>query len=178
MAPVPGIRIRPLAPTDVVPLAPLLESYMRETYGAPWNGSVERLHADALGQRCTICVAAAPDESLAGFLAWAPSYDLHHCVTGAEALDLYVAPRWRGRGIALQLGCAAAAEIARGGGLFLKGTAVETGSGRRLYGRFGVCDAAGCIVGGRAFRRLAELAGRSAREILRGLPERAWNYEA
>jgi GNAT superfamily N-acetyltransferase len=162
----------------VASLVPLLEAYMRETYGAPWHGSAERLHADALGQRCTTCVAVAPDESLAGFLAWVPSYDLHHCVTGAEALDLYVVPGWRGRGVAPQLVCAAAAEIARGGGLYLKGGAVDTGSGRRLYSRFGVCDAAGCIVGGRAFRRLAELAGRSAREILRGLPERAWNYEA
>ena len=103
MAPGPHVRIRPLASADVASLVPLFESYMRETYGAPWNGSAERLHADALGQRCTTCVAVAPDESLVGFLAWVPSYDLHHCVTGAEALDLYVVPRWRGRGIALQL---------------------------------------------------------------------------
>ncbi|MBV9773034.1 MAG: N-acetyltransferase, partial [Gemmatimonadetes bacterium] len=89
-----------------------------------------------------------------------------------------VAPRWRGRGVALLLGCAAAAEIHRGGGLYLKGTAVETGSGARLYGRFGVCDPSGCIVAGRAFRRLAELAGRPVREVARSLPERAWNHEA
>jgi hypothetical protein len=62
--------------------------------------------------------------------------------------------------------------------LYLKGTAVKTGSGRRLYSRFEMCDAAGCIVSGRAFRRRAELAGRSAREILRGLPGREWNYQA
>jgi len=32
-------------------------------------------------------------------------------------------------------------------------------------------------VGGRAFRRLAELAGSSARVVARSLPEKSWNYE-
>jgi hypothetical protein len=32
-------------------------------------------------------------------------------------------------------------------------------------------------VSGRAFRRLAELSGESLREIVKGLPDTAWNYE-
>lgn len=151
---------------------------MREAYGASWSGSAEALHRDCFGQHCSICVAQAEDEALIGFLAWMHSYDLHHCVSGADVNDLYVVSRWRGHGVALLLGCAAAAEIARSGGLYIKGTPVETGSARRLYSRFGICDSTGCVVSGRAFRRLAELAARSVREIARALPDRAWNYEA
>lgn len=178
MVPEARIRIRPLAPPDIAGLHSLFDAYMREAYGAPWNGSAEALQHDALGQKCSVYLALAPDESLIGFLAWTSSYDLHHCVPGAEALDLYVDRAWRGRGIALLLVCAAAAEIEGRGGLYLKGSAVETGTGRRLYSRFGLCDAAGCIVGGRAFRQLAELSGRSVREVVRALPEPSWNYEA
>jgi GNAT superfamily N-acetyltransferase len=162
----------------VAALVALFEAYMREAYADRWHGSPEALYRDALGQQCSICVAVATDGARVGFLAWVPSYDLLHCLPGAEVLDLYVAPRWRGRGLALLLGCAAAERIERGGGRYLKGSTVRTGSGRRLYARIGICDEAGCIVSGRAFRQLARLAGRPIREVLRALPEPPLNYEA
>jgi GNAT superfamily N-acetyltransferase len=108
-----------------------------------------------------------------------PSYDLHHCVAGAEVLDLYVAPEARGRGLALALACAVAAAVAQDGGTYLKGGAVERGTGRRLYAKLAVCWPSGdCYVSGRAFRRLAALAGQPLRTMIRGLPPMAWNYEA
>lgn len=171
-------HIRGATVGDLSALALLFHAYMLETYSEPWHGSSEALRHDALGQKCSILVVANAQQSLLGFLAWTPTYDLHHCVAGGEVLDLYVEPRWRGRGIALLLGCAAAARIREEGGKFLKGSVVASGSGRRLYGRFAVCDAAGCIVGGRGFRRLAELAGRPIREVVRLLPEASWSYEA
>ncbi len=151
---------------------------MQEGYQDSWHGSAEALRRDALGQQSTVHLATAADGQLLGFLAWTASYDLHHCVSGAEVMDLYVIPQWRGQGVALILGCAAAAEILRSGGRYMKGTVVEKGSAGQLYRRFGVCDASGCTVAGRALRRLAELAGRSAREIAQRLPERSWNYES
>jgi GNAT superfamily N-acetyltransferase len=171
-------RTRAAASDDVAALVPLLEAYMAETYGDRWHGDPETLARD-LGGRCTIEVAVAEDGRLVGLLAWATGYDLHHCAAGAEVIDLYVAPPWRGRGVALSLACAAAARAQRLGGRWLKGTAVETGSGRRLYGRIAVCGATReCTVGGRAFRRLAELAGRPPREMAAGLPEPGWNHES
>jgi GNAT superfamily N-acetyltransferase len=171
------IHIRPLAPSDFAGFGALFEEYMRETYADLWRGSPERLSRDAMGQKCSVLVAVAED-TLVGLFAWTSSYDLHHCVPGADALDLYVVPAWRGRGIALLLGCAAAAQISRDGGLYLKGSVVQSGAAHHLYRRFGVCDGAGCIVSGRAFRQLAELAGRSDRELLNMLPDPSWNYEA
>jgi GNAT superfamily N-acetyltransferase len=175
----PPITVRAAEPDDVDAIAALFGPYMREAYDGPWHGSAEALRRDAFGGRCEIQVAVAADGRLVGFLAYAGSYDLHHCVQGADGLDMYVAPEARNRGVAPALVCAAARAIHARGGVYLRGGAVERGSAGRLYARMGVCDTAvACTVGGRAFRRLAELAGRPPREVARGLPERAWNYEA
>jgi len=49
---------------------------------------------------------------------------------------------------------------------------------RRLYERIAMSfEGADCIVGGRAFRVLADLSGRPIRELVRGLPKKEWNYE-
>lgn len=173
----PRVYTRRFTPADAPALVILLQAYMQETYQDLWHSSEEALRQDARGQRCILHLALTREEQPIGFLAWTPSYDLHHCVSGAEVLDLYVVPERRGRGVALLLGCATA-EISCCGGRYMKGTVVESGSARQLYTRFGACDASGCIISGRAFRRLAELAGCSVREISRRLPERAWNYEA
>lgn len=177
MAPDPQHHIRLVTAADLAALVPLIHAYMEEAYAQPWRGSAEELIADALGQRCSMLAAADPQQSLIGFFAWIPSYDLHHCLAGGEVLDVYVQPQSRGRGIALLLGCAAAALVREAGGSYLKGSVVPSGSGRRLYRRFAVCDAAGCIVSGRGFRRLAELAGKSVREVVHHLPEPSWSYQ-
>jgi GNAT superfamily N-acetyltransferase len=174
----PPFSVRAAEPGDVPALVALLEAYMRETYGDTWHGSAQALERDAFGRACRMAVATR-DGRLTGFVAWASSYDLHHCIHGCDVLDLYVAPDARGRGVAVALLCFAAAEVRAEGGAYMRGGAVDTGSGARLYGRFGMCGAGtNCTVGGRAFRRLAELAGRPIREVARSLPERAWNYEA
>ncbi len=174
----PPFAVRAAAPGDVPALVPLWTAYMRETYGDEWHGSPDALRRDAFGRACEMAVAEV-DGRLVGFVAWEPSYDLHHCVSGGEVLDLFVVKERRGKGTAVALLCAAAKAVQSRGGMYLKGGAVATGSGGKLYGRIGVCNpGVDCIIGGRAFRRLAELAGRPAREVARGLPARAWNYEA
>ena len=93
-------------------------------------------------------------------------------------LDLYVLPESRGRGVAPALVCAVAAEIRRRGGTYVKGQAVNNRAVQRLYDRFAMgFPGADYIVGGRAFRRLAELAGFPARVAVQSLPEKSWNYE-
>jgi GNAT superfamily N-acetyltransferase len=156
----------------------LLEVYMRETFKAPWHGSAEALRRDGFGREFETHVAVTGDGCVMGFVAWTKSYDLHHCLTGGYILDLYVAPGSRGRGVAPAFVCTVAAEILRRGGTYVKGQAVDNRAVQRLYARFAMCfPGADCIVGGRAFRRLAALAGCSARVAARSLPEKSWNYE-
>ena len=174
----PLSRIRSVSQDDLQALPAILRAYMRETYDAVWHGSAEALARDVAAGRCGILVAEAEGE-VVGVVAWTRSYDLHHCVAGGEVIDLYVVPAQRGRGIAPALLCAAAEAVRADGGSYIKGAAVPTGAGGRLYGRVAVCHPeAACIVGGRAFRHLAGLAGRPPREVLRSLPDRAWNHEA
>lgn len=62
------------------------------------------------------------------------------------------------------------AAVLAAGGAYLRG---------RLHGRFAVLRPSGEVaLGGRAFRRMAELAGAAPRAILAGLPPVTWNYEA
>jgi hypothetical protein len=95
-----------------------------------------------------------------------------------EGAPILVVPASRGRGVAPALVCTVAAEILQRGRTYVKGQAGDNRTVQRLYARFAMgFPGADYIVGGRAFRRLAELAGRSARVVARSLPEKSWNYE-
>jgi GNAT superfamily N-acetyltransferase len=96
---------------------------------------------------------------------------------GGEILDLYVAPQHRHRGVAALLIAAVCRQVFDIGGGFLKGGAVDSVTANRLYGRFTPAFGNDYTLGGRAFRRLAEFRGSSARELVHSLPRKAWNFE-
>jgi GNAT superfamily N-acetyltransferase len=163
--------IRRATPDDAPVAGGMIDAYMRELFGKPWSGTPARLALDLASGHLAIALAGDT-----GFLAWAPAYDLHHCVRGGEVADLYVTPAARGRGLAAQLVAFVCAELARGGGVFLRGAAVAGAAA--LYDRVAWgWDCREVILGGRAFRTFAALAGQSARAIVRGLPPAAWNHE-
>jgi GNAT superfamily N-acetyltransferase len=168
--------IREASPTDVHTLAALLREYMVETYDDEWRGSVNELLEDGFGVRFRVLFAALADQAV-GFVAWEKSYDLHHCLSGGHILDLYVAPRHRARGVAVQLIARAAGIIHREGGAYIKGGAVEGGTGSRLYGRFAPAFGNDYILGGKAFRHLAARANLPVRKLVRSMPRREWNFE-
>jgi GNAT superfamily N-acetyltransferase len=169
--------IREASPEDVQAVAALLRAYMLETYREEWRGSVTGLLQDGFGARFRTIIATRANQAL-GFLAWEKSYDLHHCLGGGHVLDLYVAQRHRGRGIAVQLIARAAGVIHGEGGAFIKGGAVDSGTGSRLYGRFAPAFGNDYILGGKAFRHLAAQANLPARNLVRSMPRREWNFEA
>ena len=168
--------IREASPEDVQAVATLLRAYMLETYREEWRGSVSGLLQDGFGARFRTIVAAHANQAL-GFLAWEKSYDLHHCLGGGHVLDLYVAQRHRARGIAVQLIARAAGVIHSEGGAFIKGGAVDSGTGSRLYGRFAPAFGNDYILGGKAFRHLAAQANLPVRKLVRSMPRREWNFE-
>jgi GNAT superfamily N-acetyltransferase len=112
-----------------------------------------------------------------GFLAWERSYDLHHCLSGGHILDLYVVQRHRARGVAVQLIARAAGVVDSEGGAFIKGGAVDSGTGSRLYGRFAPAFGNDYILGGRAFRHLAAQSILPMRKLARSMPRKEWNFE-
>jgi GNAT superfamily N-acetyltransferase len=168
-----GHTIRLATPTeaDATTAGGLIDACMRELFAKSWSGTGAQLAADLAAGH--IAIALARD---AGFISWAPGYDLHHCVRGGEVADLYVTPAARGSGLVAQLVAFACAEVARSGGVFLRGTAVA--SAAPLYRRVAWSWSSDeIILGGRAFRALADLAGQPARTIVRGLPPPAWNHQ-
>jgi GNAT superfamily N-acetyltransferase len=170
--------IRRVQPSDILPLEQMLNTYMRETYDGAWAGSAERLKQDAFGGPVQIFVAETTRREVIGFIAWIPTYDLHYCLKGGDVIDFFVSASHRGRGAGLLLAVNASAEIQKQGGAFLKGGAVDNPVVRRSYSRLAMCLAGDeCYVSGRAFRHLAGLSGKSVREIIKNLPDAAWNHE-
>jgi GNAT superfamily N-acetyltransferase len=168
--------IRETSPDDVHRFATLLRAYMLETYHEEWRGSVNGLLEDGFGAHFHALIAVFADQAV-GFLAWERSYDLHHCLTGGHILDLYVIHRHRARGVAVQLLARAAGIIHSDDGAFMKGGAVESGTGSRLYGRFAPAFGNDYILGGKAFRHLAAQANLPIRTLVRSAPKREWNFE-
>lgn len=163
---------------DLLALESLLTAYMQETYHRPWGGTTQKLAQDGFGAELQMVVAETENQQLIAFAAWQSSYDLHHCLKGGEVMDMFVEPNYRGRGVAVQLIIAIATQIEQQGGVYLRGQAVENPSVQHFYQR---CSwhfsGVECYVSGRAFRRLIELSGQRMRDVVRNLPEPAWNYE-
>ena len=168
--------VREASTDDVHTVAALLRAYMLETYHEEWRGSVNGLLQDGFGACFRALIAALADQAV-GFLAWERSYDLHHCLSGGHILDLYVGHRHRARGIAVQLIARAAGVVHSEGGAFIKGGAVDSGTGSRLYGRFAPAFGNDYILGGKAFRHLAAQSCLPVRKLARSMPRREWNFE-
>lgn len=164
--------------SDVPHFEKLLNDYMRETYDSVWTGTTESLKSDGFGRGFEMLIAENSLKEIVGFIAWNNTYDLHHCLKGGTVIDFYVVPENRGRGAGLLLVIGAAAEIQKCGGAFLHGGAVENEIVRHFYNRIAISLPNGeCYVSGRAFRHLAELSGRSVREVVKSLPKIEWNYQ-
>lgn len=168
--------IREAQREDVPVIASLMQQYMRETYRGEWRGSARALADDGFGAQFCLLVAEWRHEVVA-LLGWQRSYDLHHCITGGQVLDLYVLPQHRSRGIAVRLIAFASRVIECNGGAFIKGGAVDNGTGASLYDRFAPAFGNDYILGGRAFRHVASLVDLPMRKLLRSLPKKEWNFE-
>lgn len=163
---------------DAPRLAQLLEAYMQETYHGAWGGNIQLLEKHLSSHEVEIIVAETMSREVIGFVAWIDSYDLHWCLKGGDVIDFFVCPSHRGLGAAILLIAKLAGDIQRQGGAYLKGGAVDNSVVRQFYRKIAVCLPDGeSYVSGRAFRRLAELSDKGLREIVKNLPEEAWNYE-
>ncbi len=170
--------IRKANPNDAPALGELLEAYMQETYHGAWGGDIHRLEQHLSHHEVEIILAETESREIIGFVAWINSYDLHWCLKGGDVIDFFVDPSHRGLGAAVLLIVELAADIQGRGGAYFKGGAVDNAVVRQLYRKVAMCLADGeSYVSGRAFRRLAESSGKSLREIIKNLPEAAWNYE-
>lgn len=174
------MKIRAASPADACALAALLSDYLRESFPGHLGTPAAVLEREVLSDASNVRVLLAEvGIGPIGFVTWHRVYDLHWGKGGADVSDLYVAPAHRGTGVALALVAAVCGAADREGLTYLSGGSFDRASAvGRVYERVAVAlDSAVCHCSGRAFRRLAALAGQTPREILRQLPPKAWNFE-
>jgi GNAT superfamily N-acetyltransferase len=170
--------IRDATPADADGLARLLTGCLRESYAGHPGTPLAVLRDEVLaGHTSQRILLAETRGDVIGFVAWDPVYDMHWASRGAQVADLYVAPRARGLGVALELITGVCGVVAAGGGVFLRGGAYDRPDTRRFYSRFAIVHPGSgeTNLGARAFRRMAALAGEPARVIARALPSPDWN---
>jgi GNAT superfamily N-acetyltransferase len=109
-----------------------------------------------------------------GLGIWRKTYDVFWSMFGGEGIALYVRPEKRGFGVAASIVAAMCADIRREGGEYL--LAYYAAERAAFYERVGLGGPErSCHVSATAFRTLADLAGKSPREIVRGLPDKSFN---
>ena len=168
--------VRRATADDVPVLAVLIDGFAK---GHPAEGHVRsaEMLRDALfgGQPIGHVLLAEKDATAIGFGAWRRAYDLFWSMYGGDGLGLYVVPAQRGFGVWLCIVAAICADIREHGGHYLQASYdAELSS---LYERVAVGrpKRAG-HVSALAFERLAAVAGRPPRDIIRALPEKGLNY--
>jgi len=174
-----SMLIRSAKPSDAVALERLLRDYLLEGYPGHLGTPADVLREEVLASRTSQRILLAEGSGqVRGFIAFDPVYDLHWASRGAQIADIYVERDVRGLGIALELIASLCASVASEGGVFIRGGAYNRPSTRAFFGRVAVVEpiTGDTHLSARAFRHLASLAGRSARDIVRDLPPVEWNW--
>ena len=174
------MHVRRATSDDADILATLLADYLGESYADHPGSTPAQLRRDVLTEppRHRVLVAEIRRQ-IVGFVDWDRVYDMHWASSGGAVADLYVAPDFRGLGVALMLIAQMAVDVLADGGVFLRGGAYDRATTRRFYARAGVILPSGeTHLAGRALRHLAQCAGKPVRDALRNLPPVAWNFDA
>jgi GNAT superfamily N-acetyltransferase len=104
-----------------------------------------------------------------GYAGWRRAFDFFWAMWGADVEGLFVRPEARGRGVAAALVAQVCTEVRAGGGVFLRGTYDPALA--RLYERaVNAWPVREAYLSASAFARMADLAGKPVREIVKGLP--------
>jgi len=171
-----NLVIRRATADDITVLAALIEGFASGHPAQDHPRSIDRMREAFFGHEPLGCVLLAENKRTAlGFAIWRKTYDVFWSMYGGDGLGLYVGPSHRGFGIALCLIAAMCLDIQQQGGQFVQTT--YNPELAPLYERVGVGRVEhACHVSAAAFERLAALAGKPAREIIRGLPDKTLNF--
>lgn len=106
---------------------------------------------------------------IVGMGQWSRIFEIFWAMHGGRPEYLYVRPEARGRGVAPAILAAICDDVRRSGGEYL--WAAYDDAVARLYERVALGSRGReCHLSGEAFQRMADLAGKSSRDIVRGLP--------
>jgi GNAT superfamily N-acetyltransferase len=164
--------VRAAVEGDVAMLADLIDGFAQTHPAREVVRSVEKMRAAYFGEaRVAEVLLAEYGDTPIGFGIWRRNYDMYWSMYGGEVLGLYVIPARRGHGVAAAIVAAMCAAIRESGGEFLM--ASYGAKYAELYERVAVGgpERTGFVSAG-ALVAMAGLAGKSPREIVRGLPRK------
>jgi Acetyltransferase (GNAT) family len=171
-----GVIVRRATANDAAALSSLIDGFASGHPAALHRRPMETMRDAFFGDGSLRQVLLAERNGTAiGFGIWRKTFDLFWSMYGGQGIGLYVRPLHRSSGAALSLITAMCAEIQAQGGRFLE-TSYDPDLAK-LYERVGVGrPERACHISSMAFATLAGLAGKSGREIVRGLPDKSLNF--
>jgi GNAT superfamily N-acetyltransferase len=173
------INVRAATEEDLTAVGEMIEDLVQGHPASQFPRSAARLREAYFGSRPVAnLVVACRGERVVGMAQWTRLFDNFWSMFGAELEWLYVRPESRGLGIPATI----VAEICRRtrdeGCEFLKGGA-ESDENGELYTKVAMGFASRTVyLSAEAFQVCADLAGKPAREIVRGLPDPGLNRVA
>lgn len=168
--------VRRAVEADLDDILAMLDDFVRDHPAArhvrPRAALREAYFGDAPVARLFVAVQRG---RVVGMAQWWRIIDMFWAMQGGHAEYFYVRPEARGLGIGAAIIAAICDDIRRCGGVFLHGGGDQPEI-VRLYERVALgAPTRDCHVSAEAFQVFADLAGRSPRDVVRGLPAPALN---
>jgi GNAT superfamily N-acetyltransferase len=161
---------------DAESIASMVDDFVKGHPAQLHPRSLDELRAAYFGPNPVAeIVVAEREDGLIGMGQWTRIYDMFWSMFGGRVDWLYVRPEARGRGVAIAILAAIGDRVRRAGGEFLAGQGNDETT--PLYERCAIAAGSSrdCHLSAEAFQVLADLAGRSPREIVGHLPEPTLN---
>ena len=173
-----GLVLRRAVEEDLDEVIEMLDDFVRghpaASHARPRAALRDAYFGDAPVARLFVAVRRS---EIVGMAQWWRIIDMFWAMQGGHAEYLYVRPSVRGLGVGAAIIATICDDIRRCGGVFLRGGA-DRSDVARLYERVALGGPTReCHVSAEAFQVFADLAGRSPRDIVRGLPAPALNRE-
>lgn len=173
----PTITIRLARETDVPALASMVDDFVRGHKAQDHPRPIEALGNAYFGPHPVAeVVVAERDGDVIGMVQWAQIYDMFWAKLGGQVDWLYVRPRWRGLGVSVAMLAQVCGRVREGGGSFVRGAASDTTAPLYLRSAAGGHEFEEFHLSAAAFQRVADLAGKPVRDVVRGLPDPKLNF--
>jgi GNAT superfamily N-acetyltransferase len=173
------ITVRSATENDLAVIGEMIEDLVQGHPASQFPRSATRLREAYFGARPVAnLVVACREERVVGMTQWSRLFDNFWSMFGAELEWLYVRPDSRGLGIPAAILAEVCRRARSEGCEFIKGGA-ESDENGALYTKVAMGFPSRTLyLSAEAFQVCADLAGKPAREIVRGLPDPVLNRTA
>lgn len=175
----PGCTVRPATEDDLPEVAAMVDQFVVGHPAQHHPRPISRLQDAYFGTHPVAhLLVATRGGRVVGMVQWTRMFDLFWSMFGGDVEWLYVRPEARGLGTVAVLMAEVCRHVRLAGGALLRGGA-EDPKNSKLYERVAIgWPARACYLSGEAFQVFADLAGSTARDIVKRRPAAELNRAA